>query len=230
MAVLEGRIFTGNETWVYHYNPESKQQPITRKHPTSPPLKKLKVIHPSGNVLCMVFSYAAGIFMVYCLLRHQTIAGSYYTEVLKKRLKSCHQGQAPWKAPSLWQQSCSHALLYHGSIKDCAFVELPHLPHSPALAPSDFSLFPYLNICSEEHVLLTMMRWFQKRGHWRTHLQTRNLTIAFILLGNTEKVTGVSKDKRNERERDFEKCFAIQQNRQFLQTIDIWAHVLVCVG
>jgi hypothetical protein len=36
------RIVTGDVSWVYHYEPESKRQPMQWKHPSSPASKKFK--------------------------------------------------------------------------------------------------------------------------------------------------------------------------------------------
>jgi hypothetical protein len=36
------RIVTGDETWVHHFEPESKQQSMRWKHTSSPPTKKFK--------------------------------------------------------------------------------------------------------------------------------------------------------------------------------------------
>jgi len=36
------RIVTGNESWVYHYEPESKRQSMQWKHPSSPANKEFK--------------------------------------------------------------------------------------------------------------------------------------------------------------------------------------------
>jgi hypothetical protein len=36
------RIVTQDETWVHHFDPESKKQSRPRKHPDSPPPKKFK--------------------------------------------------------------------------------------------------------------------------------------------------------------------------------------------
>jgi hypothetical protein len=36
------RIVTGHETWVHHYEPESKRQSMEWKHPGSPTKKKFK--------------------------------------------------------------------------------------------------------------------------------------------------------------------------------------------
>jgi HD-GYP domain-containing protein (c-di-GMP phosphodiesterase class II) len=45
------RIVTEDETWVYHFEPETKQQSMQWKHTSSPPTKKLKNF-PSVKMLC----------------------------------------------------------------------------------------------------------------------------------------------------------------------------------
>ena len=40
------RIVTGDETWIHHYDPESKQQSSEWKHPGSPRTNKFKLISP----------------------------------------------------------------------------------------------------------------------------------------------------------------------------------------
>jgi len=37
------QIFTGDETWMHHYEPESKRQSLQWKHPSSPVAKKFKM-------------------------------------------------------------------------------------------------------------------------------------------------------------------------------------------
>jgi histone-lysine N-methyltransferase SETMAR len=44
------RIVTGDETWIHHYDPESKQESMQWKHKGSPSPKKFKVQHSAGKV------------------------------------------------------------------------------------------------------------------------------------------------------------------------------------
>jgi hypothetical protein len=37
------RIVTGDESWVHHYQPESKRASVQWKHPSSPSTKKIEV-------------------------------------------------------------------------------------------------------------------------------------------------------------------------------------------
>jgi hypothetical protein len=48
------RIVTADETWVHHYEPESKAQSVTWKCPTSPVAKKFKC-QPSADKIMLIF-------------------------------------------------------------------------------------------------------------------------------------------------------------------------------
>jgi len=45
------RIVTGDETWVHHYEPESKRQSMEWKHPGSPAKKKFKTEPSAGKLM-----------------------------------------------------------------------------------------------------------------------------------------------------------------------------------
>ena len=49
------RIVTGDETWVHHYEPESKTQSMEWKHTGSPMKKKFKAQPSARNVMLTVF-------------------------------------------------------------------------------------------------------------------------------------------------------------------------------
>ena len=48
------RVVTCDETWLYHYDPESKQESMEWKHATSPKTKKFKAKGPPRR-LCRRF-------------------------------------------------------------------------------------------------------------------------------------------------------------------------------
>jgi hypothetical protein len=58
------RIVTGDETWIHHYDPESKQESMQWKHKGSPPPKKFKVQHSAGKVMATVFWDSEGILLI----------------------------------------------------------------------------------------------------------------------------------------------------------------------
>ena len=49
------RVVTQDETWVHHFDPESKMQSKQWKHPGSPPPKKFKSVHSAGKVMASIF-------------------------------------------------------------------------------------------------------------------------------------------------------------------------------
>ncbi|XP_071094896.1 histone-lysine N-methyltransferase SETMAR-like [Haliotis cracherodii] len=53
-------IVTQDETWVHHFDPETKSQSMQWKHVTSPTPKKFKSISSSGKVMTSIFWDSAG--------------------------------------------------------------------------------------------------------------------------------------------------------------------------
>ena len=53
-AFLE-RVVTGDESWVHHFEPESKVQSMEYRHKTSSSPRKFKVIASARNVLLTIF-------------------------------------------------------------------------------------------------------------------------------------------------------------------------------
>ncbi|XP_014774694.1 uncharacterized protein LOC106872283 [Octopus bimaculoides] len=49
------RLVICDETWVHHYEPESKRQSIKWRHSMSPPLKKFKTQKSAGKIMATVF-------------------------------------------------------------------------------------------------------------------------------------------------------------------------------
>jgi hypothetical protein len=54
-------IVTGDESWVHHYQPESKRASVQGKHPSSPSSKKFKVTPSAGKVMLTVFRDSQGV-------------------------------------------------------------------------------------------------------------------------------------------------------------------------
>jgi hypothetical protein len=78
------RIVTGDETWVFHYTPESKAESMTWKHRHSAAKKKFKTVQSAGKVMATVFWYVHGVFLVDFTLPGSTINAAAYQETLKE--------------------------------------------------------------------------------------------------------------------------------------------------
>ena len=55
------QIVTGDDTWVHHYDPASKQQSKEYRHKTSPSPKKFKVFSSARKVLLTIFWDSQGV-------------------------------------------------------------------------------------------------------------------------------------------------------------------------
>ena len=73
-------IVTGDETWVSHITPESKQQPLHWKHTGSPKRKKFKQTISTRKKMCTVFWDRQGVLLVEFLPQGTTINSAVYCE------------------------------------------------------------------------------------------------------------------------------------------------------
>jgi len=55
------QIVTGDETWIHHYEPESKRQSLQWKHPSSPVVKKFKMQPSARKFMLTVFRTLKGL-------------------------------------------------------------------------------------------------------------------------------------------------------------------------
>jgi len=140
------RFVTMDEIWIHHYTPESKQW--TKRGETAP--KKAKVISSAGKVMASIFWDAKGILLIYYLEKGKVITGHYY-EALLEKLKTAIAEKRPEMVKKKMLFYHDNALMHSNIAVQQKFTELkfdilPHPPHSPDLAPSDFHLFPKLKI------------------------------------------------------------------------------------
>jgi len=93
---------TGDDTWVSHITPESKQQSLHWKHTGSPERKKFKQTFSTRETMCTLFWDRQGVLFVECLPQGTTIDYAVYCEMLKK-LRGKGKGKAvplqPWTGP-----------------------------------------------------------------------------------------------------------------------------------
>ena len=81
------RIITGDETWVHHYELESKRQSIEQKPPQSPCKKKFKTQPSTGKLVLTVFWDSQGPVLEHYQERGTTLNSAWYSEMLTDRLK-----------------------------------------------------------------------------------------------------------------------------------------------
>jgi len=76
------QLVTMDETWLYHYDPETKQQSMEWRHSGSPLLKKFRVQKSAVKVLASVFCDQDGILLIDYLPKGPTINAEYYLSLL----------------------------------------------------------------------------------------------------------------------------------------------------
>jgi histone-lysine N-methyltransferase SETMAR len=142
------RIVTVDETWVHHYDPETKQASMQWKHVNSPPPKKFRVQKSAGKIMATVFWDTEGIIMVDYLEKGKTVSGEYYAMLLRQlhdRLKEIRRGKLTRGVLLLQDNAPVHnSNVSKVAVADCGYELLPHPPYSPDLAPCDYFLFPML--------------------------------------------------------------------------------------
>ena len=77
-------IVTGDETWIYHYEPESKRSSIKWRHPTSPRVKKFKSQRLARKIMATVFWDIEGVILVDFMPKGTTITSDVYIDTLRK--------------------------------------------------------------------------------------------------------------------------------------------------
>lgn len=142
------RLVTGDETWLYQWDPETKQQSMQWRHSDSPPPKKFKTQRSARKVMATIFWDAKGILLIDYLDIGSTITGQYYAHVIKKLRQAIvekRRGMVTRGVLLLHDNAPVHkSRVAQAAIRDCGFEQLDHPPYSPDLAPSDYFLFPNL--------------------------------------------------------------------------------------
>lgn len=169
------RLVTGDETWIYQYDPENKIQskqwlPIGSSGPI-----KFHAERSVKKVLATVFWDSEGVILVDFLEGQRTVTGSYYEQVLRK----LHVALAKKRPGKLHQRILFHhdnapahsCKTSRAVLREFRWELLSHPPYSPDLASSDFFLFPKLKEQikgvrweSIPEVKRAVLDWFRSKG------------------------------------------------------------------
>ncbi|KAJ4450397.1 hypothetical protein ANN_01821 [Periplaneta americana] len=119
------RIVTGDETWISHFTPETKQQSMHWWHSGSPVRMKFKETLSVRKVMCMVFWDRKGILLIDFLPRGETVNAD--------------------RVVLLHDNACPHTARRTAAVlTEFGWELFDHPPYSPDLAPSDFHVFLHL--------------------------------------------------------------------------------------
>ncbi|ODM89227.1 Mariner Mos1 transposase [Orchesella cincta] len=171
-----GQIVTGDETYLHHYEVESKRQSSQwLQAGTPPPLKAIRKTS-KAKIMMLVFWDRVGVLLTAFFYKGATMTGQAYADILVKLKKAYikKRGQDKWDDGVflLHDNAPSHtSRVAKQKLQDVGFIELHHPPHSPDLAPSDFHLFPKLKnytrgrkYNSDEHVKKSATAWLANKS------------------------------------------------------------------
>jgi len=132
------KVITGDKSWCYGYEPETKQASSQWKTPTSPRLKKARQVRSNAKTMLIVFFEVRGIVHREFIPPGQTVNQEYYLEVLRRLRENVQR-----KRPELWRSG--NWFLYHDNapahtalsvIRYLASLGWTVVPHPPITGPS----------------------------------------------------------------------------------------------
>ena len=140
---LLGRTITGDESWIFEYDPFTKRQSLEWKSPTSPRPKKARMSKSKVKVMLIAFFDVRGIVHKEFLPQGQTINQHIYKDILRRLMRSVRE-----KRQELWDEKSwvlhhdnapSHnALSIREFLAKNNIAVMDQPPYSPDLAPCDF--------------------------------------------------------------------------------------------
>ena len=141
-------IVTGDEIWVSHIKPKSKQQSLNWKHTGLPKRKKYKQTISTRKIMCTIFWDRQGVLLVEFLPQGTTINSAVYCEMLKKLRHAIQNKRRRMLIATILLLHDNARLHFAAQTQDfitsLRWEEMDHPPYSPDLAPSDFHLFLHL--------------------------------------------------------------------------------------
>lgn len=146
---LLSRVVTGDESWIFEYDPESKRQSLQWKSPSSPRPQKARMSKSKVKVMLITFFDIKGIIHFEFLECGTTVNQHVYKAILQRLREKIRR-----KRRDLWENGSwilhhdnapAHAALsVREFLAEKSIAVLEHPPYSPDLAPCDFFLFPKL--------------------------------------------------------------------------------------
>lgn len=140
-------IVTGDETWCYQFDPDSKRQSMEWRSPSSPRPKKYRCQKSKVKTMLIAFFDNDGIIHQEFVPVGQTVNAAFYEEVLTRLLRRIRRVRPQLSRTGQWVLLNDNAPA-HSAIRVRQFLAqrgvtvLDHPPYSPDLAPADFFLFP----------------------------------------------------------------------------------------
>jgi len=140
-------VITGDESWIFEYNPENKQQSSVWHTSNSLCLKKARMTKLKMKSMLMFFFNSQGVVHKEFVLQAQTVNKQYYCEVLERLRKRVHCVRP--EIVDTWvlhrdNAPCHTAISVNKFFNKMGIPMVLQPPYLPDLSPCDFLLFPKL--------------------------------------------------------------------------------------
>ena len=142
-------IVTGDETWIYHFQPDSKAK--NKVWVSSEGDRPVIACHckASNRMLYAIFFDSKGPVLQIPVLKGSSVTGKFYRESVLTQLADFYQKRRPRTGVPgtklLHDNAPAHkSAMVQEYLKESGHDVLDHPPYSPDLSPCDFWLFPRL--------------------------------------------------------------------------------------
>ena len=165
------QLVTMDKTWLYHYDPETKQQLVEWQHSSSPSPKKFRVQKSAGIVLALIFGIKRAptslIIFQRATLSTRSITHLCWCIWRTFLRKNADRGKVIKGVLFLHDNAPSHqALATHKKLAYLGFQCLDHPPYSTDLALLDYHLFPGLKKQLKNHHFSSVTVVFAAMETW----------------------------------------------------------------
>jgi hypothetical protein len=148
-------VITGNESWVYGYDPGTKAQSSQWKSPSSPRPKKARQVRRKVKAMLTVFFYYRGVVHHEYAPEGQNVNKQYYQEVLRRLRDAVRRKKPDLRESPNWQWHHDNApahfsCLIQDFLAKHGISQIRQAPYSPDMAPCDIWLFPKLKMPLKE--------------------------------------------------------------------------------
>lgn len=144
-------IVTGDETWCFQYDPETKRQSAEWKEPGEPNPKKSRLEKSKVKTMLICFYDSKGIIHKEFVPPGQTVNAVFYLGVMRRLLSRIRRVRPEYREPGSWRLLHDNAPAHRSTlitdfITKNHILTINHSPYSPDMAPCDFFLFGRLHL------------------------------------------------------------------------------------
>ena len=167
------KVITGDESWIFEYDPETKRQSLQWKSPGSPRISTAWLSLAKVKLMLIAFFDVRGIVHTGLLPQGQTVNQHVYKDVLRRLIRSVRDKRRELWVNDSWLLHHDNAPAHNAlsvrqflAEKNIPVLEQP--PYSPDLAPCDFFFFPKLKQVQKGHIL-EMWKPFRRPRWWSSN-------------------------------------------------------------